>query len=147
MWFLPEVARWPYCAASPCTVEQPGWGLAVGDPGSETEDWTTVSCTGQPVRQQTAEHWKLWSENKRKLLDNTSLLCLLQYSLLLQPYLVGVHRQQSFVKVDGLKLLLRQLVFNTFSVCQLHLFLWVEHILVLREQTELSWNHLCLQLD
>lgn len=60
---------------------------------------------------------------KSKLLDNDQLLGLLQFSFSLPPYLVSVHRQESFVEVDGLKLLPRQLVFNTFSVCQFHLLL------------------------
>ena len=50
--------------------------------------------------------------------------------------LVSVHGQQSFVEVDGLQLLPCQLVFDTLGVRQLHLFLRVENILVLREQTE-----------
>lgn len=45
---LPGAARWPCCAASLCTAEQPEWGPVVGDQGSETEDWMRASYTGQP---------------------------------------------------------------------------------------------------
>lgn len=48
-------------------------------------------------------------------------------------HLVGVHGQQGLVQVDGLELLLHQLVLDTFGVSQLHLLLGVEHILVLLE--------------
>lgn len=48
-------------------------------------------------------------------------------------HLVGVHGQQGLVQVDGLELLLHQLVLDTFGVGQLHLLLGVEHVLVLLE--------------
>lgn len=47
------------------------------------------------------------------------------------PHLVGVHGQQGFVQVDGLELLLHQLVLDALGVGQLHLLLRVKHVLVL----------------
>lgn len=46
-------------------------------------------------------------------------------------YLVGVHGQQGFVQVDGVQLLLHQLVLNALGVGQLYLLLGVKHVLVL----------------
>ena len=38
-------------------------------------------------------------------------------------YLVSVHGQERFVELDGLKLLLHQLVFDTFRICKFYFFL------------------------
>lgn len=48
-----------------------------------------------------------------------------------RAHLVGVHRQQGLVEVDGLQLLLHQLVLDALGVGQLHLLLGVKHVLVL----------------
>lgn len=46
-------------------------------------------------------------------------------------HLVGVHGQQGVVQVNGLQLLLHQLVLDALGVAQLHLLLGVKHVLVL----------------
>lgn len=61
-------------------------------------------------------------------------------TLWLRQYLVSIHCQEGFVELNGLKLLLHQLVFDTYSARQFHLFLWVKHILVLWKQ-EMLWAH------
>lgn len=128
---LPEAARWLGCAASLCTAEPPGWELAVGDLDSGPEDWTTFSCTGRPATTKGNA-----SAVKSPLTDTSRQL----------RYLVGVHGQEGFVELDGLKLLLHQFVFDTFSICKFNFFLWVKHILVLwkEEFHHDLWPALCL---
>lgn len=127
---LPAGARWPCCAASLGTAGPPGWARVVGGSDPATEGWTRVSGTGRPTggRGQRGRinalprrwmHW--WSR------------------VTAGPHLVGVHGEQGFVEVNGLELLLHQLVLNAFGVGQLHLLLRVKHVLVLLEE---FWSRL-----
>lgn len=139
-WCLPAEALWPCCAASLGTAEPPVWARAAGDSDSATEDWTQVSGTGRPVN--STQQWlsKLWwvTESEAATLPAAGL------------HLVGVHGQQGLVQVNGLELLLHQLVLDTFGVGQLHLLLGVKHVLVLLEhhgikqlQWIVRWSFIC----
>lgn len=55
-----------------------------------------------------------------------------QYKL--SGHLVRVHGQQGFVDLNCLQLFSGQLVLNTLSIGQFHLFLGVKHVLVLEVQ-------------